>query len=62
MILFRTGVEIGQLMFITAVIGLIAVMRLARYPAWLGRHAFATATYAIGAVAAFWFVERVAAF
>lgn len=49
-------------MFITVAIGLIAVVRLARYPAWLGRHAFTTATYAIGAVAAFWFVERAAAF
>ncbi|NKK56703.1 HupE/UreJ family protein [Rhizobium leguminosarum bv. viciae] len=62
LLFFNLGVEVGQLMFITVVIGLIAVVRLARYPAWLGRHAFTTATYAIGAVAAFWFVERVAAF
>ncbi len=62
LLFFNLGVEVGQLMFITVVIGLIAVVRLARYPSWLGRHAFTTATYAIGAVAAFWFVERVAAF
>ncbi|MBY3175041.1 HupE/UreJ family protein [Rhizobium leguminosarum] len=62
LLFFNVGVEIGQLMFITAVIGLIAVVRLARYPAWFGRHAFKTATYVIGAMAAFWFVERVAAF
>lgn len=63
LLFFNVGVEIGQLMFIAAVIGLIAlVVRLARYPAWLGRHAFTTATYAIGTMSAFWFVERVAAF
>ncbi|EJL52840.1 hydrogenase/urease accessory protein [Rhizobium sp. CF122] len=62
LLFFNVGVEIGQLMFIAAVIGLIALVRLARYPAWLGRHAFTTATYAIGAMSAFWFVERVAAF
>ncbi|WP_315858781.1 HupE/UreJ family protein [Rhizobium leguminosarum] len=59
---FNVGVEIGQLIFIAVVISLIAVVRLARYPGWLGRHAFKTATYAIGAVAALWFVERGAAF
>ncbi|MBY5587369.1 HupE/UreJ family protein [Rhizobium leguminosarum] len=62
LLFFNMGVEVGQLMFIAAVIGLIAVVTLARYPAWFGRHAFKTATYAIGAMAAFWFVERVAAF
>ncbi|MBY5324783.1 HupE/UreJ family protein [Rhizobium johnstonii] len=62
LLFFNLGVEVGQLMFITTLIGLIAVVRLARYPAWFGRHAFTTATYAIGAVAAFWFVARVAAF
>ena len=62
LLFFNVGVEIGQLMFIAAVIGLIALVRLVRYPAWLGRHAFMTATCAIGAMAAFWFVERVAAF
>ncbi|MBY5660967.1 HupE/UreJ family protein [Rhizobium leguminosarum] len=62
LLFFNVGVEVGQLMFIAVVIGLIAIVRLARYPAWFGRHAFTTATYAIGAVAAFWFVERVAAF
>lgn len=62
LLFFNVGVEIGQLMFIAAVIGLIALVRQVRYPAWFGRHAFMTATYAIGAMAAFWFVERVAAF
>jgi hydrogenase/urease accessory protein HupE len=62
LLFFNVGVEIGQLMFIAAVIGLIALVRLARFPPWLGRHAFTTATYAIGAMAAFWFVERVAVF
>jgi hydrogenase/urease accessory protein HupE len=62
LLFFNVGVEIGQLIFIGAVIGLIALARQVRYPPWLGRHAFATATYAIGAMSAFWFVERVAAF
>jgi len=62
LLFFNVGVEIGQLMFIAAVIGLIALVRLVRYPAWLGRHALTIATYAIGAMSAFWFVERVAAF
>jgi hypothetical protein len=62
LLFFNVGVEIGQLMFIAAVIGLIALVRQTRYPEWLRRNAFTTATYAIGAMSAFWFVERVAAF
>ncbi|MGO8122478.1 HupE/UreJ family protein [Rhizobium ruizarguesonis] len=48
LLFFIVGVELGRLMFITAVIGLIAVVRLARYPARFGRHVFKTATYVIG--------------
>jgi hydrogenase/urease accessory protein HupE len=62
LLFFNVGVEIGQLMFIAAVIGVIGALRLARYPAFVGRHAFAAATYAIGMMAAFWFIERLAAF
>ncbi|UWU17855.1 HupE/UreJ family protein (plasmid) [Rhizobium sullae] len=38
LLFFNVGVEIGQLMFMTTVIGLIALVRLVRYPAWFGRH------------------------
>src|SRR3954447_5872286 len=61
---FNVGVEIGQLLFVGAVLGVIAAgsraaqrLRLA-HTAWLWR----IAPYAIGALASFWLVERVAAF
>jgi hypothetical protein len=64
LLFFNVGVEIGQLMFVGAVLTVIAVgwraaQRL-RWPqaAWLWR----IAPYAIGALASFWLVERVAAF
>jgi hydrogenase/urease accessory protein HupE len=57
---FNLGVEAGQLMFIAAVLALV----------WSGRRAIATPprwlpevpAYAIGSLAAFWLIERVAAF
>ena len=64
LLFFNVGVEIGQLMFVGAVLAVIAVgwragqrLRLSQ-PAWLWR----IAPYAIGALASFWLVERVAAF
>jgi len=64
LLFFNVGVEIGQLMFVGAVLTVIAVgwrtaqrLRLSQ-PAWLWR----VAPYAIGAVASFWLVERVASF
>ena len=64
LLFFNVGVEIGQLMFVAAVLAAIAVgWRAAQRlrvspPVWLGR----VAPYAIGAVASFWLVERIAAF
>ncbi len=64
LLFFNVGVEIGQLMFVTAVLTVITVgCRAARrfrvsQPVWLWR----IAPYAIGALASFWLVERVAAF
>ena len=64
LLFFNVGVEIGQLLFVGAVLGVIAVGRRVqqrlrlRQPAWLWR----IAPYAIGALASFWLVERVAAF
>ena len=64
LLFFNVGVEIGQLIFVAAVLTVIAVgsraaqrLRLPQ-PVWLWR----IAPYAIGALASFWLVERVAAF
>jgi hydrogenase/urease accessory protein HupE len=59
---FNVGVELGQLAFIAVVLGAIAFARLIRMPSFVTRYAYPTATFAIGTLAAFWFVERVAAF
>ena len=64
LLFFNIGVEIGQLMFVAAVVTVIAVgWRAAQgvrwsQPAWLWR----LAPYAIGGLASFWLVERVMAF
>ena len=64
LLFFNVGVEVGQLLFIGSV---FAVMGLARQithraglvqPAWAWR----VPPYAIGSVAAFWIIERIAAF
>ena len=61
---FNVGVEIGQLLFIASVFAVIALARqVARriavpQPAWAWR----VPPYAIGGVAAFWVIQRVAAF
>jgi hydrogenase/urease accessory protein HupE len=64
LLFFNVGVEIGQLLFVGAVLAVIVVgcragqrLRLSQ-PAWLWR----IAPYAIGALASFWLVERIAAF
>lgn len=59
---FNVGVEIGQLIFIAAVLGLLALARRVPLPDSVSRRAQPVATYAIGTLAAFWFVERVAGF
>ncbi len=59
---FNVGVEIGQLIFIAAVLALLAVARRIPIPATVSRQAQPVATYAIGTLAAFWFVERVVGF
>jgi hydrogenase/urease accessory protein HupE len=64
LLFFNVGVEIGQLLFVGAVLAVIAMswrvgqrLRLPQ-PAWLWR----VAPYAIGALASFWLVDRIAAF
>ena len=64
LLFFNVGVEIGQLLFVAAVLAAIAAGRsLAqrcqfRQPDWLWR----AGPYAIGGLASFWFVARVAGF
>ena len=64
LLFFNVGVEIGQLVFIASVFTVIALARqLTRrigvsQPAWAWR----VPPYAIGSVAAFWIIQRIAAF
>jgi len=59
---FNVGVEIGQLMFIGVVLGALACLRRISIPKPIAHSAAPVATYAIGSMAAFWFVERLAGF
>ena len=59
---FNIGVEIGQLLFIGVVLAVLACVKRMRLPAMITRAAFPVASYAIGSVAAFWFIERLAGF
>lgn len=59
---FNVGVEIGQLAFIGAVLGVIALAKRIEFTRVLDRYALPAATYTIGALAAFWFLQRLAGF
>ena len=59
---FNLGVELGQLAFIAAVLAVAALVRKASGLGTVLDRAQRWAPYAIGSLAAFWFVERVAAF
>ena len=64
LLFFNVGVEVGQLLFIASVIGAMALARrITRridlpQPVW----AWAVPPYAIGGLAAFWVIQRIAAF
>jgi hydrogenase/urease accessory protein HupE len=64
LLFFNVGVEIGQLLFIAAVFAVIALARQVTRriavppPAWAWR----VPPYAIGSVAMFWVIQRIAAF
>jgi len=60
LLFFNVGVELGQIAFITVVLSLIALVR--RIPLRLPRWAELIPPYAIGSVAMFWVVQRIAAF
>jgi len=59
LLFFNVGVEVGQLIFIAAVLAVIALARRipVSLPAWVWR----VPPYAIGAVASFWLIERLVA-
>ena len=60
LLFFNVGVEIGQLVFVAAVLTLVALATRLRVPrlVWSGP----VPAYAIGAVAMFWVIERVLSF
>ncbi len=60
LLMFNVGVETGQILFIVVVVALLEVLR--RFPLPVPEGARRLVPYAIGAIAAFWTVERVAAF
>jgi hydrogenase/urease accessory protein HupE len=60
LLLFNVGVEGGQLLFVAAVLAYVALARRARLE--LPRWAQLAPPYAIGSLATFWVIERVAAF
>jgi hydrogenase/urease accessory protein HupE len=60
LLFFNLGVEAGQLLFVSAVLSLVALVRRFKFPSprWLPL----AAPYAIGMVAMFWVIQRVARF
>ncbi|MFO0874417.1 MAG: HupE/UreJ family protein [Phycisphaerales bacterium] len=65
LLFFNVGVEVGQLLFIAAMLSLIGAFRLAtRHLSLATPHPWAPLVppYAIGGVAMFWVIERIASF
>jgi len=60
LLMFNVGVETGQLLFISAVVSVMALFR--RLPLQAPQGAWRVAPYAIGSVAAFWTIDRVVSF
>ena len=58
LLFFNVGVELGQLAFIAAVLLAWAVLKRLNWPQWAWR----VPVYAIGSMAAFWTIERIAGF
>jgi hypothetical protein len=58
LLFFNVGVEVGQIMFIGAVLALSMMLKAVALPGWAWR----VPVYAIGAMAAFWTIQRIAGF
>jgi hypothetical protein len=56
LLMFNVGVETGQVLFVAAVVALLAALR--RAPLSPPRNAWRLAPYGIGSIAAFWTIER----
>ena len=56
--LFNLGVEIGQLIFVAAVMAVLWALLRVRWPQGAPRYAWSAASYGIGSFAMFWFLER----
>ncbi|MCC6193481.1 MAG: HupE/UreJ family protein [Burkholderiales bacterium] len=59
---FNAGVEVGQLAFIAVVLAVLSLVRRLPLPRPVLRHTLPVATYVIGTVAGFWFLERLSGF
>ena len=57
---FNVGVEIGQIVFIALIVALREMLRRISDPA--EKVAYWSATYAIGCMASFWVIDRLAKF
>jgi hypothetical protein len=57
LLFFNIGVEVGQLIFVAAVLGVVRLLSRIRIPAW----AALVPPYAIGSIAMFWTFERISA-
>ena len=60
LLFFSAGVETGHLLFVGIVVSLVALCRRVDWP--LPRWTALAPAYAIGSVAMFWVMQRVAAF
>ena len=60
LLFFNIGVEVGQLLFVAAVLGIAAVIWRNRLPLPLWGKLIPA--YAVGSVAMFWVIQRVATF
>jgi hypothetical protein len=58
LLFFNVGVEAGQVMFIAAVFIVSIALKRFRWPGWAWR----VPVYAIGSMAAFWTIQRIAGF
>jgi hypothetical protein len=57
LLLFNVGVETGQVVFVVGVVAALAALR--RVPLTFPQGAWRLAPYSIGALAAFWTIQRV---
>jgi hydrogenase/urease accessory protein HupE len=60
LLFFNVGVEIGQLMFVTLILGFFQVFRKLKikWPEWIKW----VPPYAIGSIASFWLIQRISSF